>query len=107
MSRVTNIILSFSTVEDEDARIKEVNAFQYRHLQLDLVSADYNKDMEKGTVWYGGTKFLETRIYVGAFNYFDTQAFLAHVKQISWEEPEDVLLIIKEEWDTRFKLVSL
>lgn len=107
MNRVTNLILSFSVAEDEEARLTEVNSFHYRHLQLDLVSVDYNKDWEKRTAWYGGTKFLEARLYVGALNHFDTQAFLDYLKQLTWEEPEDVQLIVKEEGDTKFNLLSI
>ena len=51
MSEVTNLILSFSIGEDEDARIKEVNSFRYRGLEMNLVSADFNKDLESGRAW--------------------------------------------------------
>jgi hypothetical protein len=42
---------------------------------MNLVSADYNKDMSRGYSWYGGTKFLEAIIYLGAFNHLDIEDF--------------------------------
>ncbi|MFT3825135.1 MAG: hypothetical protein QM731_14525 [Chitinophagaceae bacterium] len=107
MSRVTNMIFSFSISEDEEERIKEVNAYQYRGLQMNLISADFNKDTENRTVWYGGSKFLETPLYVGAFNYFDLEPFIEHFKTIKWEEPEYVQVIVKEQEENKFKILDI
>jgi hypothetical protein len=107
MSRVTNLILSFSTGENEEKCMSVVNSYQYRNITLNLVSIDYNKNVEKGYCWYGGTKFMEANLYVGAFNHFDLDDFVAFLKTVKWEEPEDVQLIVKEEWETKFRIIEI
>jgi len=107
MSEVTNLILTFTTLEDEEARMQDVNSFEYRGLRMNLISADFDKDMEKGYSWYGGTKFLEAVLYVGVFNYFPLEQFIEYLKKIKWDEPENVQLFIKEQTDFKFRLISL
>lgn len=90
MSLVTNCILSFSILDDTEERMKEVNSF------FDckpLVSCD--ESLCRG--WYGGTKMLETPIYIGAFNYLPRYDFLNHISTIDWEYPEDVQLLLQEQ----------
>lgn len=107
MSVVTNLILSFSSLEQKESRIKDVNSFTYNGQGLDLVSIDYNKDMENRTVWYGGNKFFEGNIFIGAYNHFKTDDFIAHLKQIHWEEPDLVQVLVKEEWDEKFRIIEI
>jgi hypothetical protein len=107
MSVVTNLILSFSSLEQVQERIEDVNSFPYDGRQINLVSIDYNKDMEKGFSWYGGNKFFEGNIFIGVYNHFNTAEFLTHLKQINWEAADLVQLIVKEEWDDRFRIVSI
>lgn len=95
MSRVTNLILTFSTGEDETKCIVAVNNYEYRGLKMNLVSVDFNKDMENGTTWYGGTKFMEASIYMGAFNYLDIDDFIKYLRTIAWENRNLVQLIVK------------
>jgi hypothetical protein len=107
MSVVTNLILSFSSLEQVETRMKDINCFPYNGGQLNLVSIDYNKDKEKSTVWYGGNKFFEGNIFIGAYNHFNTDEFVAYLKQINWEAPELVQLIVKEDWDEKFRIIEL
>jgi hypothetical protein len=107
MSNVTNIILTISCSDDEIEKIKQVNSFVYRGLQMDLVSADYNKVMATGTRWYGGTKFLEAGIYIGAFNHFPLTEFVDHLKKINWEYPESVQVIYRGQDDEKFKVIDI
>jgi hypothetical protein len=107
MSVVTNLVLSFSSGEEVEARIADINSFQYNGKLLNLVSIDYNKDREKGTVWYGGNKFFEGNLLIGAFNHFKTDDFIAHLKQINWESPELVQLIVKEDSDEKFRIIEI
>jgi len=107
MSQVTNLILTFSIGEDEDRCINAVNSYEYRNLKMNLVSVDFNKDLEKGTTWYGGTKFMEARIYLGAFNYLDIQDFRNYLKTIAWQYPDLVQLIVQEQDDDKFKIIEL
>ena len=107
MSEITNLLFSFSCIEDEDSRIQEVNSFVYNGLRLDLVSVDFNKDSDTGTVWYGGTRALEASLYVGAFNDFDLAGFMQHLKQTKWDETGDVQVIVKGPWDSKFRILEL
>ena len=101
MSSVTNLILHIGIIEDEDAKIKEVNAF-FGERENPLVGLR-EQPLPRG--WYGGSKYLECNIYVGAFNYLDLVRFLKHINSIQWDEPQDVQLFVKEQNDTRFKLI--
>ena len=112
MSEVTNLILTFSNNEDEEQRIKEVNFYISDGRSINLVSADYlrktnlfEKDNRKS--WYGGTKFLERPLYIGALNHFDLEEFIIYLQEIDWEEKEYVQLIVKQEHDDKFKIIEL
>ena len=101
MSVVTNIIFTFSIMENDVKRISEVNTF------FDckpLIGVDSNA-LPSG--WYGGSKMLETNIYVGAFNYLDLNAFISHIKTIKWKEPENVQLIVQGDNDEKFKIIDI
>lgn len=105
MSEVTNLILTFSLGEMEKERIAEVNTFVNNDLAINLVSVD-DKKLPKG--WYGGTKYFEAAIYVGAFNYIKLDSFIDHLKKkVKWDEPQYVRLIIKEQEDFAFRMISI
>lgn len=100
MSLVTNCILSFCGAEEYE-RIEEVNSF------FDckpLTSCD-DESLPRG--WYGGTKMLETSIYIGAFNYLLRYDFLNHISTIGWEFPEDVQLLLQEQDDNCFAVFRI
>ncbi len=107
MSVVTNTILSFKAGEDfEEDKITAVNTF-FRG--KGFVNADPDKDDGVGVRpgWYGGTKCLETPMYVGAFNGLDLECLVAHLRTIPWENPECVQLIVKEQEDEIFRIIGL
>lgn len=101
MSYVTNLILHMGMIEDEDERIKEVNAF-FDEDDNPLVGLN-EQPLPPG--WYGGTKYLECNLYVGAFNYFQLDDFLKHLQTIKWRAPEDVQLFIKDQDDYKFRII--
>lgn len=107
MSNVTNLILTISCSDDETEKIQQVNSFVYRGIQMNLVSADHNKNMQTRTSWYGGTKFLEAGIYIGVFNHFPLTEFVDHLKQIKWESPEAVQVIYKGQDDEKFNIIDI
>lgn len=80
MSDVTNLILSFDILENEKARIAEVNIFfnTESYSRKPLISAEFRGT--DGELWYGGDKVLETPLYVGAFNHLPLYDFLNHIK---------------------------
>lgn len=107
MSVITNLILSFSSLENEAERLRDVNSFAYNDKGINFVSIDYNKDREAGTVWYGGNKFLSGNVFIAVYNHFDTADFVRHLYRILWKEPQLIQLFVKEESDEKFNLVEL
>lgn len=109
MSFVTNIILHMSTIEEEDERIKEVNAYfspenNYGISDRPLIGLDDTELLPRG--WYGGTKYLECELYVGAYNYLNLEAFLKHLSTaVKWSEPQNVQVFVKEQNYDKFKVV--
>lgn len=102
MSVVTNLILHIGISEDEEERIKDVNKFFED--KNGLVSLDDSK-IPRG--WYGGSKMLECNLYIGAFNYLDLDEFIKHCKNIKWEYPDEIQIIVKEQEDDLFRIIKL
>lgn len=98
MSLVNNCILSFNICEDEDEKIVKINSF-FNHKGFVSVDVDF---LPCG--WYGGTKMLETPLFIAAFNYFSEDEFLNYLKTLDWRYPKDVQLIIKRQDDDRFSI---
>ena len=112
MSVVTNLILTFSRNEDEIQRIKEVNFFRCDGESINLISADYLRKtnlfgIDNRKNWYGGTKFLEAPLFIGALNHFNLSDFIDHLNDLDWEDKDRVQLIIKQEGDEKFKIIEL
>lgn len=97
MSVVTNCIFSFSVLEDEPEIADQVNAY---FDEKPLISCD--NTFHVPTSWYGGSK-----AYIGAFNYFDVDLFLEHVRKIEFRCPEDVQLMVKEQEENRFSFIDV
>ena len=119
MSVVSNCILAFSVCEDEGARIAEVNRF-FRDNQRPFISADsghlqHQDGLDEKDIivklprgWYGGSKMLETPLYIASFNGFDEKGFIAHLRtNVKWDVPESVQLIIKRQDDDVFSIITL
>ena len=112
MSEVTNLIISFSIGEDEKSRISEVNLFFNNGRGFKINSADFEEGRNwRGKPnrkrWYGGSKMLETPLYLGAFNHLDIEGLIEHLKEIDWEEPENVQLIVKTQESDTFKIIGI
>ncbi|MEQ8531912.1 MAG: hypothetical protein RIB86_08670 [Imperialibacter sp.] len=111
MSKVTNLIISFSIGEDEAARVEEINMFHNNGRGFKIVSADFESvsdvDGKERKRWYGGSKCLETPLYIGAYNHLDIQGLEEHLNSIEWGEPENVQIFLKEQDSDKFKLIEL
>ncbi len=104
MSRVTNLILYIPYGEQGLARLAEVNAYFERDKIRPLVWVD-DPALPRG--WYGGSKMLETPLFLGAFNYLDLRGFIDYLKTLPWECPEKVQLIVREQDDPGFRIIDL
>ena len=111
MSVVTNLILSFSINEDERSRENEINTFHNNGRGFHIISADFERESAdnyyESKVWYGGTKYLETPLYIGAYNHLDVNGLIKHLQELNWEEPEHVQLIIKRQNSQKFEILSI
>ena len=111
MSVVTNLILSFSISEDEQSRVEEINTFFNNGRGFKLVSADFERkladDYYEAKTWYGGSKHLETPLFVGAYNHLDIDGLIDHLKSVNWEEPENVQLILKPQDADKFEIIEI
>ena len=104
MSVVTNVILSIGIRDALNKKITEINRFFEQSGGRGLVSMD-DPALPEG--WYGGSKMLEAYLYVGAFNHLDLTGFYKHLQSLSWEQPESVQLIIREQEDFALRLINL
>jgi len=104
MSNVTNLLLHIGMLENEKARIQEVNNYFLQRETRPLISVG-DEALPNG--WYGGDKYLECHLYLGAFNYLHLNEFISHLKTITFEEPETVQLIVKEQSDDMFRIIRV
>jgi len=109
MSFVTNLILSFSILEDESSRVSEINLYENNGRGFELATADFEREKNPSSnkAWYGGTKFLETPLYIGAYNGLDVEGLIKHLKIVNWEYPESVQLFLKEQESDKFRTIEL
>jgi hypothetical protein len=100
MSWTTNIILHMGLATRGERFLPEVNAFLG---PLDQRSAGFMlvDDPQLPSHWYGCT------IVIGTFNSLDLDGLIGHLRTIDWPYPEDVQLIIRDEGETRFRIIRL
>lgn len=103
MSLVTNVILSLPMCcEDKSEAINQW-----------LLDRGHKRPMpnlgEHGEA-YGGYKALEADVYVGAFNYLETDEFVAFIRALPWEvdhyghrEFDEAQLFVREQNDNVFR----
>ena len=105
MSVVTNLILAWECSDGRESKLAQVNQYITNHERgAGLVSLD---DEELPQAWYGGSKMLECELAVGSFNAFHLDAFVAFLKTVEWYSPEAVQVIVKEQEDTRFRIINV
>lgn len=104
MSKVTNVILIFSIMEDQpdDSKVHPVLA----ELNKSLDGAKHYVRFEPFDFPHDnastGTKAMETNICLGGFNYLDLPHLITCVKAAPWKEPEHVQLFVMEDDDDVF-----
>lgn len=105
MSVVTNLMLCCCTNGyDNTTAIQDVNQYFVSRNIKGLVSVI---SQELPTHWYGGNKNLEARIYLGVFNHLNLEEFLNHVRNVVWDDPDCVQLIVKRQSDFRFEIINV
>lgn len=93
MSYVTNILLSFDILENEDERMAEVQEY----------AAARSNGQKFGDIWnsdvYGGNKSMEVPLYGAAFNYIDLDGFAEDLGCVNWRAPANVRLFVCDQHD--------
>jgi|SRR5215475_2626147 len=100
MSQVTNVILTAHVGPhgDADREIASVNDFL-----REAKGGGGGKFVEvSGDA--GGTKHMECRVYLSAFNHADTEVILRAVDQAAWVDKEMVQVFVKEQEQETFVL---
>ena len=106
MSRVANVMLS---VGDEDHLV--ATAFS-EWLRLEAPQRDGGSRRGCGYLTlitdqesrWGGWKFPECDVWAGALNHADLDAVLAHVRQLEWNLPNAVQLMIMDQEQCFFRV---
>jgi len=95
MSRVTNVILATSS-SHTTGPIEEINAWLE---DRDFGSLGKDLSCPEWTYCIGGNKYLQSSVYVGAFNHLPVRSFKDFVLGRTWGDPDKVQLFIREEED--------
>lgn len=101
MSRVTDVILTTSSVEtDEDDRplagVASVNAW---------LLLKHHCVLKGVTDHAGGNKVMQAGVFLVAVNHLDEPGLIAAVRDAPWERHEMVRLLLNREEDSGFELV--
>lgn len=115
VSYVTNAIFTYSILEKDRAREADLHLATARVFVHDINDRDAVEDcwhqywlrLDDNYDAYGGSKAMETQVFVAAFNYFDDVAFMAEVATIPWEHPAEVQLIAMRQEDDRWHIYHL
>ncbi len=100
MSRVTNAILTahVGLQNGSDPEIDSVNKF------LRETETGGGGQFTEVTQHAGGTKHMECRVYLSAFNHADTDVIVRAVDQAPWRDKEMVQVFVKEQEQEVFLL---
>jgi hypothetical protein len=99
MSRVTNAIITANISGQADAEIDSVNRFLR---QMEVGGGEFREVTEHA----GGTKHMEGRVYLSAFNHADADFIARAVDQAPWADKKTVQLFVKEQEQEVFFLRS-
>ncbi|WP_155832822.1 hypothetical protein [Hymenobacter swuensis] len=100
---MTNLLITFGS-ENEEAVLKQLGEYKHRGLSFHIVSVK-DKSLPQG--WYGGSKNLECSVLLGAYNHLHLKSLVEFMRGMVWEAPEDVQLIIRKQWESKFRIIDL
>lgn len=105
MSRVTNVILHVSILEEnecEDGPLVQVVA-----LNRVLSAEDYKTSFERVDQYAGGGKVFEATVFMAAFNHAATYELLRLIRARPWTYPDEVQVFVKEEEEEGFTIYGI
>lgn len=103
MSRVSHALLSFSVLEDESARIREVNHHLAARADGQILGDATQRD-ENVNPWWGGKKFPEIVLWGAALNFVNLDVVMDAVRAASWRYPAEVQVIWQAQDDDLWSL---
>ena len=106
MSKVTNIVFAFSILEGYYEKGHEKIYHNLERINRWLVERNYGDLGQDVDAVAGGTKHLETPLFVAAFNFFSVDAFVNFVRSLEWQEKEGVQIFVKDHGSARFSLLE-
>jgi hypothetical protein len=100
-------MLHISVVEEVDKLIEPINAFftSFPHPVTGEMQSD--EGLKQMSQIVPGGKVFGARIFVGAYNYFPIDKFVAHLRSLPFEDPEYSQLFVMDEEDLSFRVISL
>lgn len=105
MSKVTNLILITSTMDDSEFTISSLEKFIIHGRPFNIKSIE---DLTLPSGWYGGDKHMECNIFIGAYSSFPSNEFIDFISnKVDWYLRENVQVLIKEDADTKFRLIEI
>lgn len=105
MSVVTNVVL-LAGCDIAETQLIQINEFFGEDVQ-GFVSAD-DPSLPRG--WYGGSKMLECRVAIGAFNYLNLDGLIEHIRtKVKWSiyHCHAVQLAVREDQKFSFRLIEV
>lgn len=125
MSYVTNVILTWNAAEPEEDKLflDKVNKCFTLEVGRDNIAA-YNQrgfvcvdDPTLPSGWYGGSKYLECGMAIGAFNYLSLERLVIHIENVEREinkgrdnrDPiiHEIQLLVKDQNDSKFSIIDI
>ncbi|AHJ96287.1 hypothetical protein Hsw_0692 [Hymenobacter swuensis DY53] len=50
---------------------------------------------------------MECSVLLGAYNHLHLKSLVEFMRGMVWEAPEDVQLIIRKQWESKFRIIDL
>jgi hypothetical protein len=95
MSVVTNVMVSFTNLENEDPEtVPRLLAWFADKGELRSITHGWADPPPHG---WGGNKHPECELWAGAYNHLDLDGMLQHVASIAWAYPQFVQVFVKEQ----------
>jgi hypothetical protein len=103
MSHVSNVILTFSIVEDSTEQDDGPDDYPVlAPLNAWLAERQYGRHLAEVGQHAGGCKRFESPLYAIALNYVGTQEFMDVVNALPWKYPEEVQVWVQGQHDDLF-----
>jgi hypothetical protein len=106
MSYVTNVLLSFSVMEDSYETDGEDIYSIMTLVNTWLMERGYGAFGQHVDHVSGGHKHLETPLFAAGFNMFDLGDFLDMLRTLPWKEPSNVQVFVQEQDEDKFRIIE-